>query len=52
MRSDASANVLLQAVPADLPALLPYLRAHAEFDGLRFDEERSRRVVGALLCDP
>ncbi len=52
MRSNPSANVLLQAAPGDLPALLPYLRAYAEFDGLRFDEERSRRVVGALLRDP
>lgn len=50
--TDVPTDVLLQATPADLPALLPYLRAYAQFDGLAFDEERSRRIVGALLRDP
>jgi ribosomal protein S18 acetylase RimI-like enzyme len=49
---DPIANVLAPASPGDLPALVPYLRAYAEFDGLPFDEERVRRVMDALLRDP
>lgn len=44
--------VLLAAGPGDLEALLPFMRAYAEFDGIAFDVARARRAMGDLLADP
>lgn len=45
-------QVLLPAGPDDLEALLPFMRAYAEFDGLEFDTARARSAMGDLLADP
>lgn len=36
---------------SDLDALVPLMRAYAQFDGLQFDERVARAAMGGLLAD-
>jgi ribosomal protein S18 acetylase RimI-like enzyme len=44
-------EILTAARPADIEALLPFMREYCEFDRLGFDAHRARRAMLALLSD-